>query len=409
MNIWNKISERLKTDPSDYKHSLEPLKVNSHIHTPYSFSSFDSIDSIIKQTKKEGLAVVGINDFNSVDGYDEWAAKCLSNNLFPLFNIEIIGLNREEMANGRRINDPNNPGRIYISGKALSYPVSMSGRSLDRLTNIRDLSNNHVYLMTRKVNAILRSLDIDMEIDFDEMLQDHTKGMVRERHLAGMIRLAIEKRYGDKETQIKFMIWLLGENYHDVDHNNSALVENCIRSKLLKSGGAAFIDEDPEIFIDPESIREIIIDAGGIPTYPFLADFNNGSYTDFEVDREKATSSLIKQGYYSVEFIPDRNEFDRFREYALYLYDQGFVVTFGTEHNSPGIKPLEVSAAGNHPLDEELLRINYEGACIMAAHQYKTWEEGEGYLTKDGMPKRERRDEYITLGNSIIRMVNNKK
>jgi len=405
MKIWNRISEELNNVTQRNIESPDYLKVNAHVHTPYSFSSFDSIDSIIKAARKENISVLGINDFNTVDGFDEWAEKCYNAGIFPLFNIEMIGLNRIDLEAGHRVNDPNNPGRTYISGKALAYPLKISGDSLEKLKHIKDLSNEHVYRMTLKVNDILGRIDNDMIIDFDEMIHGHTRGMARERHLAGMIRRVIENKLYPGKDRNELFFTLLGKDYLAIEPGDNAKLENLIRSKMLKSGGAAFVEENPAGFIEPEEIRDLILDAGGLPTYPFLADFKDGKYTDFEIDRAKAAQSLLDRGYYSVEFIPARNEYGRLRDYVMYLYEQGFVVTFGTEHNSPGIKPLEVKAGGNHKLDEDLLRINYEGACIMAAHQYRTATEGEGYIDEDGRPKTGEKMEFISLGNKLIKTV----
>ncbi|MDR3188056.1 MAG: hypothetical protein LBT94_02580, partial [Prevotellaceae bacterium] len=85
-----------------------PLNVNAHLHTPYSFSAFDTLAEALDRAKKEDVAVVGINDFYSTDGYQEWCLECYLRKLYPLFNIEFISLQAEDMAAGIRVNDPNN-------------------------------------------------------------------------------------------------------------------------------------------------------------------------------------------------------------------------------------------------------------------------------------------------------------
>ena len=97
-------------------------EANCHIHTPYSFSAFPDMDTIFNMAGNEKIALLGINDFYVTDGYDAFHKGCLENKIFPLFNIEFIGLLKEEQKKGIRINDPNNPGRIYFSGKGLDYP-----------------------------------------------------------------------------------------------------------------------------------------------------------------------------------------------------------------------------------------------------------------------------------------------
>ena len=87
------------------------IDVNAHMHTPYSFSAFTDVDQALDMAAEEGVKVVGINDFYSLDGYSEWSEGCEARKLCPMFNIEFISLNSEDQAAGLRVNDPNNPGR----------------------------------------------------------------------------------------------------------------------------------------------------------------------------------------------------------------------------------------------------------------------------------------------------------
>ena len=118
--------------------------VNAHLHTPYSFSAFSSIDEALDHALKERVKVVGINDFYSMEGYGAWNAGCMLRGLFPLFGIEFISLNEEDQAAGLRVNDPNNPGRTYISGKGLSFPVMLRGEPLRQLEAVKAEANAQV-------------------------------------------------------------------------------------------------------------------------------------------------------------------------------------------------------------------------------------------------------------------------
>ena len=80
------------------------------------------MESVFSMAREEKIALLGINDFYVSDGYDAFHNGCIANKIFPLFNIEFIGLLKEEQKKGIRINDPNNPGRIYFTGKGLDYP-----------------------------------------------------------------------------------------------------------------------------------------------------------------------------------------------------------------------------------------------------------------------------------------------
>ena len=67
---------------------MKVVDVNAHLHTPYSFSAFDCVTQALDMAAEEGVKVVGINDFYSLDGYREWSEECGKRRLFPLFNID---------------------------------------------------------------------------------------------------------------------------------------------------------------------------------------------------------------------------------------------------------------------------------------------------------------------------------
>lgn len=322
------------------------LDVNAHLHTPYSFSAFSSIGEALDKAAEEGVKVVGINDFYSTDGYGEWKEGCARRGLFPLFGIEFIALNAEDQAAGLRVNDPNNPGRTYISGKGLACPPILSGEPLRQLEAVRAESNAQVERMCAKLNEWLKAEGYSIVLDFKEIREKLTMGSIRERHLAKALRLALCPEV-----------------------ENPAQVENDLRSKLLKAGGPAFVPEDPKAFLPTETVQRIIEAAGGIPTYPFLADDAKGHFTDFEGDLQRAADTLRKRGFRSVEFITTRNTTAVLEQYAGYLEDEGFIVTFGSEHNTPAMEPIRLRTRDAAELSPKLKAINWRGACAVAAHQ----------------------------------------
>ncbi|TCO07730.1 PHP domain-containing protein [Natronoflexus pectinivorans] len=378
------------------------VKVNSHLHTPYSFSAFDSVPQALDMALKQGVRVVGINDFYTTNGYPEWASECNKRGLFPLFNIEFISLNKEDQANGIRVNDPNNPGRTYLSGKGLSYPFKLDNPWLQQLLDVRNESNRHVESMCQKLNGILESIKSPFNLSFSEIEKEMTNGNVRERHLAKALRLKVEERFSSLEEKLAFYHELFGGKDLKSSLDDFAAVENEIRGNLLKAGGGAFVPEDPKAFLEMETVRQIILQAGGIPTYPFLADDANGNFTDFENDLEKVAEILKSRGIASVEFITTRNSVYVLEKYAGYLYDNGFAVTFGSEHNSPAMEPIELFARNITPLTDRLKEINLRGAALIATHQFFVSKGEQGYVNKDGMADVSKREEFEKIGRAII-------
>ena len=79
---------------------------------------------------------------------------------------------------------------------------------------------------------------------------------------------------------------------------------------------------------------------------------------------------MKKRGFNSVEFITTRNTTKVLEEYSGYLQDEGFTVTFGSEHNTPALEPIKLRTS-DHPegLSEKLRITNFRGACKVVAHQ----------------------------------------
>lgn len=382
------------------------IKVNAHIHTPFSFSAFVDIEDALDRAVAENVKVVGINDFYTAAGYDAWAKGCKERGLCPLFNIELISLNEEDQKSGLRVNDPGNPGRTYISGKGLAYPFKLGEPYATQLAGVLKESNAQVDAMCRKLNGILLEVNAGFILDIKWIKNTLTKGMFRERHLAKALRLKVYETCENDEEKIKTTFSkIFGGKELKSSLNDVAGVENEIRGNLLKAGGAAFVQEDPKAFLPLKTVCEIILAAGGIPTYPFLADDAKGGYTDFEGDLERVAKQLTERGFHSVEFITTRNGLELLEKYAIYLHEQGFIVTFGSEHNTPAMEPIELFARNSKPLTDKLIQINYEGACVIAAHQHLVAQGLRGYVDADGKADRSKRAEFVKLGDELIRNI----
>jgi len=379
-------------------------KVNAHLHTPYSFSAFRDVADALDRAATEGVKVVGINDFYTTAGYEAWAAGCKERGLYPLFNIEFISLNEADQKAGLRVNDSGNPGRTYLSGKGLSFPVRLVEPFATQLAEVSAEANAQVEAMCGKVNEILVANNAGFTLDFEWIKNELTKGSIRERHLAKALRLKVFEACANNQIDIRILFHKLfsGKELKS-PISDIAGVENEIRANLLKAGFGAFVPEDPKAFLPMQTVCDIIVAAGGIPTYPFLADDAKGGYTDFEGDLEKVATQLTERGFHSVEFITTRNGVELLEKYAVYLHEQGFVVTFGSEHNTPAMEPVELFARNSTPLTERLMQINYDGACVIAAHQHLVAQGLRGYVDASGKVDRSKRTEFIKLGDELIK------
>jgi len=390
---------------SRYKNEdLNPVpEVNGHIHTPFSFSAFENVEQIFALAKEEDIKILGINDFYVTDGYDDFHRNALENNIFPLFNIEFIGLLTKEQKQNIKVNDPNNPGRTYFSGKGLNYPFKLSTASAAKIDRVRQESQAQVKEMVNNTNALLKNINAPFILDYGEIKQKYARELVRERHIAKALRIAIHDNFSSDTDKQDFIRKLYSGKEIKSDINNNNAFENEIRGYLLKAGGAAFVPEDEKAFLPVEEIIKIIIDAGGIPCYPLLLDDKNGNYTGFEADYNLLYDRLQELGVSAVELIPGRNDAANLKKFVRYFSDKGFLITFGTEHNTPELIPMKVVTRDNRPLDKELKMINFEGACIIAAHQYLQAKGMEGYTQRNGKAKITEKEDFIQLGKAVFK------
>jgi len=377
-------------------------EVNAHLHTPYSFSAFGNVEQIFDMAIHEGISVLGINDFYVADGYEAFYKHSLKTRIFPLFNIEFTGLLAEEQRNDIRVNDPNNPGRTYFCGKGLDYPFELEPQYECMLRNVRYESQLQVKEMIEKANHLLHGLDPKITLKYPEIKRLYAKELVRERHLARAIRDAIFTKNNTYEKRAAFLKKLYGGKESKVNLDDKAALENEIRANLLKAGGMAFVQEDQDAFLPVPLIIEMILDAGGIPCYPVLLDDMNGNCTEYESDMHLLLNELETRNIFCIELIPGRNDLYILKEFVNFFHENDFIITFGTEHNTPELKPISVTARGNQPLDNDLKKISWEGACVIAAHQYLHAREEEGYVKLDGKANRDRKDEFIELGKAVI-------
>ena len=110
----------------------------------------------------------------------------------------------------------------------------------------------------------------------------------------------------------------------------------------------------------------------GIPLEDVAKEFN-GTSSD-EVEMGSDVFSIVKDGSsYTLKWDLGESEEEAEEsgeDYSSYLMDEGFTVTFGSEHNTPALEPIKLRTS-DHPegLSEKLREINFRGACKVVAHQ----------------------------------------
>jgi hypothetical protein len=250
-------------------------------------------------------------------------------------------------------------------------------------------------------DQLLKKINAPFSLLFNEVQDNLSEGLVRERHLAKAIRIKVFEHFNNQLSRQDFLQVLCGGDKPIVMTDNTA-IEGEIRSRLFKKGGLAFVEENDESFLELDKLIDVILNLGGIPCYPVLLDNKKGEFTEFEEDFEKLSERLQDNNVFMIELIPLRNDFDILKRFVQYFNKMNFVITFGTEHNSPELLPLLPNCRGGIALDDYLREINYKGACIIAAHQYLRAKKLDGYCDNEGKAKTEQKREFIRLGESVF-------
>lgn len=363
------------------KGNKHTFRANTHVHSPYSYSSFDTIDQMAEAASTERIDILGINDFNTFSGHEEFAAACLSKKIYPLFNVEFRCISDQE--DKCRWNDPVDPGVIYLCGKGVGYPNSLSGDSQNRMNALWKGSQDHIWKIIARLNHYFKAVVPEITLDYNEIRSEYSKGTLRERHLAKAIYDKISKL--DQQAASLDVIFrrLFNTDTVAADVADQNEMQDQILFQLFKYGKPGFVKHSNHTAISFTEAKEIILQSGGIPCYPLLGDTVK-EFTENESHLESLAEKLTTMGIYAVEFISTRCSLEYLKKSTAYFRENGFCVTFGTEHNQPEIVPLLPSARDSLPFDRELKDAAHEGAAIIAAHQEHHKENYNGFLDSDG-------------------------
>jgi hypothetical protein len=165
------------------------------------------------------------------------------------------------------------------------------------------------------------------------------------------------------------------------DPEDSVAVQNDIRSSLMKAGRPAFVDET---FIGFEDARRLVLELGGIPCYPVVAD-GASPMGDVEQTPDRLIAELEQRNLHAAEWIPVRNSVRVLSDYVRAMRQAGLAITAGTEHNTLDLIPLEPQCRDGQ-VPEDLRAIFWEGACVVAAHQFLCLHGECGFVDAQGRP-----------------------
>jgi hypothetical protein len=387
-------------------------KVNSHIHLPPNFSAFNTVQQAVDLASEQSVGVLGVSNYYDYDVYGQFIELARRKKIFPLFGLEIICMIDELRTAGVKINDPGNPGKMYICGKGITRFAKMTPEGSRLLNLIRNNDSTRMDAMVRATEKVFAERGLPTGTNTDSVVnmivRRHGSAKqtvyLQERHIAQAFQEASFEKVPAGERIAKLNT-VFGAATKAKGPDDFVTVQNDLRSHLMKAGKAAFVDET---FIGFEDAYKLILELGGFPCYPTLADGNN-PICPFEDPVEKLIQNIKQRNIHAAEFIPVRNSPEVLDRYVKAMRKAGLAITAGTEHNTLDLIPIEPTCKNGVPIPEDLKAIFWEGACVAAAHQFLTLHGQTGFVDGSGNPNpayknaEERIADFAKLGAAVIR------
>jgi hypothetical protein len=371
----------------DYGPALPP-RVNAHIHLPPNFSAFDSVAQAVTLAAEQQIGVLGVSNYYDFDVYGEFVERARGGGIFPLFGLEIISMQADLRDAGVKVNDPGNPGKTYLCGKGITRFDSTSPEAARLLGLIRKNDSKRMAAMIERMRAALRGRGLDSDVDESAVVEMIVRRhgsrretvYLQERHISQAFQESLF-RGTQPEDRLAKLSDVLGTATKLTDPLDHVGVQNDLRSHLMKSGKPAFVEEQ---FLSFADARQLVLELGGFPCYPVLAD-GASPICEFEADPDKLIRELQARDVHAVEWIPIRNQTSVVVDYVTKMRAAGLAVTAGTEHNTLELIAFEPFCK-NGAVPASIRSIFWEGARVAAAHQFLTLHGECGYVDRDGRP-----------------------
>ncbi len=392
-----------------YSPSMRP-RVNSHIHLPPNFSAFETVEQAVALIEAQGVGVVGVSNYYDFTVYGDFAERVDAVKVFPLLGLETIALLGDLVLEGVKINDPGNSGKMYLCGKGVTQFDPMSDEASALMSVVRANDSARMAVMADRLAEVFRGAGLETGLNAEavkrRVVRRHGCPLetvyLQERHLAQAFQEVLFEKM-EEDRRIPLLEKAFGAA-SKATPQSAVVIQNEIRSHLMKAGKPAFAEDT---FVGFDHAYRLILALGGIPSYPTLID-GATPLCKFEESPDRLIAELQARNIHCAEFIPVRNSPELLAKYVKAMRAAGLFVTAGTEHNTLDLIPIEPTCADSVPIPEEIQEIFWEGACVIAAHQYLVLNGLPGFVDSAGSPNpayqtaNERIEAFRRLGAALI-------
>ncbi|MGQ9502633.1 MAG: hypothetical protein ACUVSF_12955 [Anaerolineae bacterium] len=386
-----------------YISGTPPLEVvNMHCHTFFSFNAYGySPSGLAWLAWRRGFRVVGIVDFDVLDGVEEFLTACEELSIRGTAGLETRVFIPQFAT--REINSPGEPGISYHMGIGFTSGQVPSEAS-DVLAHMRRLVRQRNLDIISRVNAYLAPVMIDYERD---VLPLTPAGNPTERHIVVAYVHAAERSTPDPAVFWSERLDMPVDQVRDMI-GDPARFQNTIRAKLMKQGGVGYVPPTHEAFPTVSEVHRLILACGALPCAAWLDGFSAG-----EQSIDELLHLLMDQGVVALNIIPDRNwnisdsELRRVKVQKLWEIVQraqelALPLNIGTEMNAFGQKLVDDFDV---PEMQPLRRSFLDGAHFVWGHTMLQRALGLGYQSNWArlhLPDRRMRNDFYTQVGYLI-------
>jgi hypothetical protein len=386
--------------------SVPPAEVaNMHCHTFFSFNAYGhSPTSLAWQGRQRGFKLMGIVDFDVLDGVDEFLAACDRTGVRGSTGIE-TRVYLPEFAQ-HEMNSPGEPGILYHMG--IGFTTSQVRPEADALLHeLRGQSAERNQGLIIRVNRYLEPVTIDYAAD---VLPLTPAGNATERHIVVAYLLAAARRFPEERALACF--WAnrlqLSQEQASAAMLDTASFQNLVRAKLMKKGGVGYVQPGHDTFPPIDKLHAMILACGALPCAAWLDGTTSG-----EERIEELLALLIDKGAVALNIVPDRNwdikepatrelKVRKLYEVVALARQLDLPLNIGTEMNSFGQKLVDDFAApALQPVHQDFI----DGAYFIYGHTVLQRWTGLGYQSawaRAHLPtRRARNDFYTRLGRAV--------
>ena len=279
--------------------------VNMHCHTFFSFNGYGySPTALAWLAKRRGYKLMGIVDFDVLDGVDEFLSVADRVGLRATAGMETRAY-LPELAR-RVINSPGEPGITYHMGIGFTSGEAPEDRSeadepsgaRSILAAMRRRAAERNRGMIERVNAFLDPVTLDYERD---VLPLTPAGNATERHMCLAYVNAAAAAVTDP---VHFWAAKFGMDQEQIaaiiDHGPQ--IQNLVRARLMKRGGVGYVQPGPDTYPTVDEVHTVIRACGALPTITWLDGTTAG-----EQAAEELFGLLIAKGAVALNIVPNRN------------------------------------------------------------------------------------------------------